>query len=88
MLRPSYADLVEVLNRNSADVISSRYSIVIVTAKRARQLVAGAKPLTYSSITDKPVSVAVNELFEEKIIVRDADDEPIEFDEQFESTEM
>ncbi len=41
MLRPSYTDLLEVLNKDAdADnVVSSRYTIVIVAAKRARQLV-------------------------------------------------
>ena len=44
MLKPSYTDLMEVVNsgvEEGADpIIQSRYSIVIATAKRARQLIA------------------------------------------------
>ena len=37
MLRPSYTDLLEVINKSNDDsaVTSSRYSIVIAAAKRA-----------------------------------------------------
>ena len=50
MLKPSYTDLMEVVNsgvEEGADpIIQSRYSIVIATAKRARQLL----PLTNSTV--------------------------------------
>lgn len=43
MLKPSYSDLIEKLNEKSSDeekpIITSRYSIVIATAKRAREIV-------------------------------------------------
>ncbi|MGE4213321.1 MAG: DNA-directed RNA polymerase subunit omega [Anaerotignaceae bacterium] len=69
MLRPSYSDLLEVLNKGAEgeDVVGSRYTIVIAAAKRARQLVDHAEPLTKKIKIDKPVSIAVNELYEGKI---------------------
>lgn len=44
----------------------SRYTLVIETAKRARQLSQGATPLTEVDST-KDVTVAVNEVYEGKI---------------------
>ncbi len=69
MLRPSYSDLLEVLNKDASkvDAINSRYTIVIAAAKRARQLVDKSEPLTMNYTVDKPVSIAVNELYENKI---------------------
>lgn len=68
MLRPSYTELMEVLN-NEKDMdmkISSRYTIVIAASKRARQLVEGARPLA-SADSDKAVSIAINEMAQSKI---------------------
>ncbi len=67
MLRPSYSDLLEVLNKDAdtENVIGSRYTIVIAAAKRARQLVDHAEPMTTK--VDRSVSIAVNELWEGKI---------------------
>ena len=76
MLRPSYSDLLEVLNKDASkvDAINSRYTIVIAAAKRARQLIDKAEPLTMNYTVDKPVSIAVNELFENKIkIIRNSE---------------
>ncbi len=71
MLRPSYTDLLEVLNEKTDDItLGSRYTIVIAAAKRARQLVDHAEPLISNIKVDKPVSIAVNELYEGKIKVR------------------
>ncbi len=69
MLRPSYSDLLEVLNKDadSENVIGSRYTIVIAAAKRARQLVDGAEPMTTQTKVDRSVSIAVHELWEGKI---------------------
>ena len=45
MLHPSYTDLIEAVNSDvepgEQPVVQSRYSIVIASAKRARQLTAG-----------------------------------------------
>ncbi|NDO46808.1 DNA-directed RNA polymerase subunit omega [Clostridium sp. MD294] len=69
MLRPSYSDLLEVLNKDAdtENVIGSRYTIVIAAAKRARQLVDHAEPMTTRTQVDRSVSIAVNELWEGKI---------------------
>ena len=43
MLHPSYSDLMNVVNSNVEEgeepVVNSRYSIVMATAKRARQII-------------------------------------------------
>ncbi len=44
----------------------SRYALVIETAKRTRQLVEGAQKLSDVK-TSKDVTVAVNEIYEEKV---------------------
>ena len=66
MLHPSYSELIEAVNKNVAEgeepVVTSRYSIVIATAKRARQLVAGEEALVEADDKKKPLSVAVDEL--------------------------
>ena len=49
MLHPSYSDLMAVANSEVEDgeqpVVQSRYSIVMATSKRARQIIAGDAPL-------------------------------------------
>ena len=71
MLHPSYADLMKVVNSEvepgEAPVVNSRYSIVMATAKRARQLIAGDEPLVDNLSVEKPLSVAVSELEQGKI---------------------
>ncbi len=71
MLHPSYADLMKVVNSGvepgEAPVVNSRYSIVMATAKRARQLIAGDEPLVDNLSVEKPLSVAVSELEQGKI---------------------
>jgi DNA-directed RNA polymerase subunit omega len=47
-------------------IVSSRYSIVMATAKRARQIIAGDEPLVMDR-GEKPLSLAVKELNEGKI---------------------
>jgi DNA-directed RNA polymerase subunit omega len=49
--------------------ITSRYTIVLAAAKRARQIIDGANPLTYAP-TDRAVSIAVKELDEGKLIIK------------------
>ena len=64
MLHPSYLDLMKVVNGDvepgEAKVVSSRYSIVMATSKRARQLIAGDDALVEDE-GKKPLSVAVDE---------------------------
>lgn len=70
MLHPSYADLIKVVNSNVEEgedpVVSSRYSIVMATSKRARQIIAGDEELVDGK-GKKPLSVAVEELNQGKI---------------------
>lgn len=65
MLHPSYNDLMNVVNSDvepgEHPVVNSRYSIVLATAKRARQLIAGSKPLVTGNYP-KPLSIAIKEL--------------------------
>ena len=70
MLHPSYAELINVVNsdvENGEDpVVNSRYSIVMDTSKRARQIIAGDDELVDGK-GKKPLSVAVEELNQGKI---------------------
>jgi len=70
MLHPSYSDLMNVVNSDvepgEVPVVSSRYSIVMATSKRARQLTAGEEPYVDAD-GKKALSVAVEELNEGKI---------------------
>ena len=58
-------------------VINSRYSIVMATAKRARQIVDGDEPLIEGAEGEKPLSIAVEELNQGKIRIL-AENEPDE----------
>ena len=75
MLTPSYSELMTKVNEtNDVDSkVTSRYTIVIAAAKRARQLIDGAEPLVNSRNT-KPVSVAVTEMDMGKIKIVDKSD--------------
>jgi DNA-directed RNA polymerase subunit omega len=48
------------------DKVDSRYTLVVAAAKRARQLAEGAHKLTRNN-SDKPVTLAINEISENKI---------------------
>ena len=74
MIHPSYVELMKVVNNN---VVNSRYSIVIAAAKRARQIIDGAEPLIAKPKCNKPLSIAVEELYrgEVKIISDDEAEE-------------
>ncbi len=80
MLHPSYADLIRVVNSGVEEgedpVVNSRYSIVMATSKRARQIIAGDEELV-DGRGKKPLSVAVEELNqgEVKILGEDNTDE-------------
>ena len=83
MLHPSYTDLIEAVNSGvepgEQPVVQSRYSIVIAAAKRARQLIAGADPLVAGAARKKPLSTAVQELYEQKVTILPEEEElPVE----------
>ena len=79
MLHPSYTDLMEVVNADTepgeTPVVNSRYSIVMATAKRARQLIGGAEPLINDVEGKKPLSIAVEELYEGKVKIKGGSEE-------------
>jgi len=78
MLHPSYTDLMKVVNKDvepgEEPVVSSRYSIVMATSKRARQIIAGDEPLV-DGTGKKPLSIAVEELNEGKIKILNDEEE-------------
>ena len=73
MLHPSYTDLINAVNsdvdveRGEQPVVQSRYSIVIAAAKRARQLIGGSEPKVSGTSCKKPLSVAIDELYQQKV---------------------
>lgn len=71
MLHPSYSDLMKVVNSEvepgETPVVNSRYSIVMATSKRARQIISGEEPLIENAKDKKSLSVAVEELNQGKI---------------------
>lgn len=81
MIHPSYVELMKVVNNTTEvgeePVVNSRYSIVIAAAKRARQLIAGDEPLVAHANGKKPLSTAVQELYEGKVKIlgEDMEDE-------------
>ena len=86
MLHPSYLDLIDVANENVEEgqdpVVTSRYSIILAAARRARQLVDGATPIEEEAEDRKPLSIAVDELYHSRVHILPAtaedlmDDEP------------
>ena len=71
MLHPSYTDLMKVVNKDVEEgetkVVNSRYSIVMATSKRARQIIDGEMPLVNTKEGEKPLSIAIDELNSGKI---------------------
>ncbi len=72
MIHPSYVELMRVVNEETAlvgeePVVNSRYSIVCATAKRARQIIDGDFPYINRTSGMKPLSIAVEELYEGKL---------------------
>lgn len=79
MLHPSYTDLMKVVNseveEGETPVVNSRYSIVLATAKRARQIIAGETPLVDAE-GKKPLSVAIQELESGQVKIVSEEEEP------------
>lgn len=91
MLHPSYSDLMKVVNseveQGEAPVVNSRYSIVMATSKRARQIISGDEPLVAGGVGKKPLSLAVEELNQGKIKIL-AEDEIVEEQEVYDQIEI
>jgi len=81
MLHPSYSDLMRIVNKDIEEgetkIVNSRYSIVLATSKRARQIIDGGRPLVSAKAGEKPLSIAIDELYFEKlkIIAENSDGE-------------
>ncbi len=73
MLHPSYTDLMKVVNKDVEEgetkIVNSRYSIVMATAKRAREIIDGSLPLVHVKNGEKALSIAIDELNQGKITV-------------------
>ncbi|MCD8152522.1 MAG: DNA-directed RNA polymerase subunit omega, partial [Clostridiales bacterium] len=72
-------ELMKVVNKDYDDagempVVNSRYSIVIAAAKRARQIIAGAEPYVADAENKKPLSIAVEELYNQDVKILGEDD--------------
>lgn len=71
MLHPSYTDLMKVVNKDVEEgetkIVNSRYSIVLATSKRARQIIDGELPMVNIKSEAKPLSLAIQELNEGKL---------------------
>ena len=71
MLHPSYTDLINAVNSDvepgEQPVVQSRYSIVLAASKRARQIIGGDDPLVAAAPGKKPLSIAVQELYEGRV---------------------
>ena len=79
MLHPSYTDLMKVVNSDvepgETNIVNSRYSIVMATAKRARQIIGGHEPMVKVKPGEKPLSIAVDELNQGKIKILGEEEE-------------
>ena len=58
MINPSIMDLLK--------KVDDRYSLVILTSKRARQLINGSEPLVVTK-SNKPLTIAINEVNEGEV---------------------
>lgn len=86
MIHPSYVELMKVVNEGAdvgdEPVINSRYSIVCATAKRARQLIDHRKPLIENAEGMKPLSIAVEEMWEGKLKILTDEEAAVEQEKQ------
>lgn len=76
MSQQSYNELIDAANNTNAiqddtdKLVESRYSVVIASAKRARQLIDGASPVLPVDPSRKPLSIAVEELAKNAITIK------------------
>lgn len=71
MIHPSYQELMARVNKESTEdgtpVVTSRYSIVLATSKRARQINKGGQAAATMASAGKALSIAVGELYDGKV---------------------
>ena len=78
MLFPTYGDIIKSVNETGEDgtpIIESRYSVVVATAKRARQIVDGSEPKVPVTYDEKPLTIAIDELSTGAVRVLKKEDE-------------
>lgn len=69
MFKPTYQEIIGKINEeNGETTMTSRYPVALAVAKRARQLVDGDHSLVDEN-DEKPLSIAVRELFEGAVLV-------------------
>ena len=68
MLKPSASELMK------SKKIDSKYTLVIATAKRAREIYNKKDNVFVECKSDKPVSIAVNEIAENKVTLKTTKD--------------
>ena len=70
MIHPSYRELMDKINEENEaegkEQVTSRYSVVLATSKRAREITNGAEPLARAK-SGKALSVAIEEFYEGKV---------------------
>lgn len=67
MLHPSYSEIIQAVNRDAEEgdqLVQSRYSIVIATAKRAREIIKENK---LGLKKKKALSIAIDEIYNQKV---------------------
>ena len=89
MLHTSYTDLMRIVNKDIEEgetkIVNSRYSIVLATSKRARQIIDGSNPLVSVKTGEKPLSVAIDELYSEQLkIIAENDHGEVDLDSMIE----
>ena len=78
MLHPSYKEMINKMNDTANEdsmVVTSRYSLVLAAAKRARQINAGSEPMVATIEKEKNLSVAVDELYAGKVHILEETEE-------------
>ena len=84
MLHPSYLELMNAVNANAdtsdgKPVVTSRYSIVVAAAQRARQLIEEEVQEADNYVISKPLSTAIGELMNGKVTIIPGDDNYSDF---------
>ena len=81
MIHPSYTELMEAINEGAEmedePLVTSRYSVVLATSKRARQLIAGLEAMVRTD-GKKPLSTAVEEIYKGKVNILPEEEETTE----------
>ena len=81
MIHPSYTELMEAINEGAEmedePLVTSRYSVVLATSKRARQLIAGKEAMVRTD-GKKPLSTAVEEIYKGKVNILPEEEETTE----------